>query len=494
MTPPTAPSRLLAPLLLAAALALGSAGLAGCTTNPATGEQIFTLMSEEDERRIGAEQHPKMLAQFGGVYRDDAVQAYVAEIGARLVANSEQSGLPFTFTVLDSPVVNAFALPGGYVYITRGLMALADSEAELAGVLGHEIAHVTARHGAQQQTRSIWVGLGAAVLGAAVGSQGAADLMNLGGGLILRGYSREQEFEADSLGLRYLTRAGYQPDAVASFLARLREKTKLDAEHAGTSPDPDDHSLLSTHPRTIDRVQEARAASIGLATQGGRVDRDGYLRRLDGMIYGDSPEQGFVRGHRFVHPVLRFAFTVPDEFALINGTTSVQARAPNGAAIVFDAAHDQPGLAMLDYVARRWGRQLPLTSLTRFESNGMEGTTGIARLASRRGPIDIRLVALRGGDGRIYRFVFVTPADDTARQGEALRRTALSFRLISATEAAQERPYRLRVREARAGETVAALSGSMPPGRDPAARFRVLNGLAPGEEPTPGRLIKLVQD
>ncbi|GHD63092.1 metalloprotease [Thalassobaculum fulvum] len=494
MKPTIGIRRRIASLLLAASVAVGAAGVGGCSTNPATGQQIFTLMSPEEERQVGAEQHPKILAEFGGVYDDNAIQAYVAGIGARLVANSEQSQLPFTFTVLDSPVVNAFALPGGYVYVTRGLLALADSEAELAGVIGHEIAHVTARHGAQQQGRAVWVGLGAAILGAAIGDRGAADLLNLGGGLILRGYSREQEFEADSLGLRYLVRAGYQPDAMASFLARLRDKSRLDAEILGTGSDPDEYSLMATHPRTIDRVQEARAASIGLAAQGGIVDREPYLRRLDGMLYGDSPEQGYVRGRRFVHPKLRFEFTVPADFVLLNGPTAVRARAPNGAEIRFDAARQEGEHDMLRYITRRWGARLPLTNLTRFDSNGMQGATGVTRVSSNRGPVDIRLVALDGGDGRIYRFLFATPADDTPRQAEALRQTALSFRRISEAEAARERPYRLQVRTARPGDSVAGLARSLPEGPFAEARFRVLNGLAPGEQPQPGSLVKTVVD
>jgi len=492
MKPTVGIPRRIASLLLAASVALGATGLGGCSTNPATGQQIFTLMSPEEERQIGAEQHPKILAEFGGVYDDNAIQAYVAGIGARLVANSEQSQLPFTFTVLDSPVVNAFALPGGYVYVTRGLLALADSEAELAGVIGHEIGHVTARHGAQQQGRAVWVGLGAAILGAAIGDRGAADLLNLGGGLILRGYSREQEFEADSLGLRYLARAGYQPDAMASFLARLRDKSKLDAEVLGSGSDPDEYSLMATHPRTIDRVQEARAASIGLAAQGGVVDHEPYLHRLDGMIYGDSPEQGFVRGRRFVHPKLRFEFTVPADFVLTNGPTAVRARAPNGAEIRFDGARQDGEHDMLRYITRRWGAKLRLTNLTRFDSNGMQGATGVTRVSSNRGPVDVRLVAIDGGDGRIYRFLFATPADDTAKQAEALRQTALSFRHISESEAARERPYRLQVRTARQGDSVARLARSMPEGPFTEARFRVLNGLAPGADPQPGTLVKTV--
>ncbi|MEQ8813637.1 MAG: M48 family metalloprotease [Thalassobaculum sp.] len=486
------PSRLPRPfavVLLAGAIAFGATGLTGCSTNPATGQQVFTLMSPEEERKVGAAEHPKILAEFGGAYDDQAIQAYVSQLGAGLVANSEQAGLPFRFTVLDSPMVNAFALPGGYVYVTRGLMALAESEAELAGVIGHEIGHVTARHGAQQQGRAVGVELIAGLLGVLSGNSGVAQAGSAIGGLYLRSYSREQEFEADSLGLRYLTRDGYDPGAMASFLSKLRDKSKLDAEILGSAADPDEFSLLSTHPRTIDRVKEAAAAATGTGPGGGRVEREGYLRRLDGMIYGDSPEQGYVRGRRFVHPTLRFEFAVPPGYVLVNGTSAVKARAPDGSVIIFDSAKPESRAAMRAYVQRRWGARLALADLTDIEVNGMPGATGVTRIRTDSGPVDLRLVAIDGG-AAIYRFVFATPSDSTARQTEALQRTTFSFRRISEAEAAREHPLRLRIHTVRPGDTVARLARWMPEGPQAEARFRVLNGLAPDEEPAPGSLVK----
>lgn len=486
---PTRLSRPVAAGLLAGALALGSTGLAGCSTNPATGQQVFTLMSPAEERKVGAEEHPKVLTEFGGAYEDAAIQAYVTEIGASLVANSEQAGLPFRFTVLDSPMVNAFALPGGYVYVTRGLMALAESEAELAGVVGHEIGHVTARHGAQQQGRAVGIELIAGLLGVLSGNSGIAQASSTLGGLYLRSYSREQEFQADSLGLRYLTRAGYDPAAMASFLVKLRDKSKLDAEMLGNAADPDEFSLLSTHPRTIDRVKEAATAAIGAGPRGGRVEREAYLQRLDGMVYGDSPSQGFVRGQRFVHPALRFEFTVPPGYVLVNGANSVKARAPDGSVIIFDSSKPVSRASMRDYIQRGWGARLSLTDLTDIQVNGMPGATGVARMQTDNGPVDFRLLAIDGGT-TVYRFIFATPSDTTARQTEALQRTTFSFRRIGEADAARERPLRIRLHTVRAGDTVAQLSRWMPEGAHAETRFRVLNGLGPNEEPAPGRLVK----
>ncbi len=207
--------------------------LAGCTVNPATGESSFTaFMSPAEEQRAGAEEHPKILKEFGGAYGDRAIGAYIDSIGQALARMSDLPNQRFTFTVLDNDVVNAFALPGGYVYVTRGLLALAGSEAELAGVIAHEIGHVTARHAAQRYSQSIVAGLGAALLGAVAG-RGAADIAQLGSALYLSAYSREQEFEADILGVRYLARAGYDTGAMAGFLGKLQAHSALQARITG---------------------------------------------------------------------------------------------------------------------------------------------------------------------------------------------------------------------------------------------------------------------
>lgn len=479
--------------LVAVLFALGAtAGLAGCSTNPATGGDDFTLMSASEEVALGRSQHPQILEEFGGEYADPEIRAYVDRIGRRLVAGTETPDAHFTFTVLDSPIVNAFAVPGGYVYVTRGLLALANDEAELAGVIGHEIGHVTARHGAQRHSRNVIVGLGAGLLGAIIGNAGASELLNLGAGLYLRSYSREQEFEADSLGLRYLARADYDPDAMAGFLDSLGAKSRLDARLMGLDSNPDAYNLLSTHPRTADRVREAEAAALGAHASGGARDRDAYLSRLDGLLYGDDPDEGFVRGRRFVHPKLRFEFTVPPGFSLINGQTHVSALGPNGAKIRFDMGRPWSG-PLTRYLTDEWARGAPLVDVQAIQVNGLEGATAAMRLVRRdRTPIgDLRLVALRDGDA-LYRFQFFTQVADTYRLSEALRRMTYSFRLLDAGEADQLKPYRIRLHRTEPGQSVAELAQWMPEGPEPEARFRVLNGLAPDAELRPGTLVKYV--
>ncbi|MGH6720354.1 MAG: M48 family metalloprotease [Alphaproteobacteria bacterium] len=267
---------LAAPVLLAFALAAGS----GCTVNPATGQQEFTVVGPEQEAAMGRAEHPKALEAFGGVYEEDIeLNAYVAGVGARLRAVSELEDQPFTFTVLDSPVVNAFALPGGYVYVTRGLLALAATEAELAGVLAHEIGHVTARHTAQRVTTGLFASLGAAVLGAATGNQAVADLAQVGAAAYVQSFSREQELEADTLGVRYLVRAGYDPRAMASFLRSLELHGVFEATLAGREGREPEASLFASHPRTAERIVLATDAAIaesGLADEP-FVGRDVHL-------------------------------------------------------------------------------------------------------------------------------------------------------------------------------------------------------------------------
>lgn len=481
--------RSLAALACAGLLALGA-----CSTNPATGEQSFTaFMSPEEELRIGADQHPKILEEFGGAYDDPELGAYVATLGARLAAVSERPDLDFTFTVLNSPVVNAFALPGGYVYVSRGLVALANSEAELAGVIGHEIGHVTARHAAERYSRSVLVSLGAGLLGAISGERAVADLANLGGGLYLRSYSRDNEFEADSLGLRYMTSVGYEPGAVADFLTSLGAQTSLEARLRGSDADPNAFNLLATHPRTVDRVREAQQATGAL--QPGRVEREAYLRRIDGMLYGDDPAQGFVRDRTFIHPVLRFKFTAPPGFTLLNSSKRVEGKRGNDLAMVFDGTRETSGVSMVEYLARsKWTSNLQLSDLQPIDVNGLDAATAVAPVPSQPGRLAYRIVAIRTSAMQIYRFVFLGSPNTLRASDVDLRRSIYSFALLSEDEAAAYKPYRLRIVRVQAGDTVDGLATRMPDGPERREKFLVLNGLQDGAPLTTGMLVKIVAE
>jgi len=474
------------PLLAAVAL------LAACATAPGTGRSFFTGgLSQGDEAKLGAEEHDKIVAEFGGVYRDAALARYVSSIGDLLVRTSETPEQKFTFTVLNTPIVNAFALPGGYVYVTRGLIALADDEAELAGVIAHEIGHVTARHTAERYGQAMAAKIGQIGLGLLFGGE-AANAFGSVSALALRSFSRDQEHEADGLGVRYMSRAGYDPGAMASFLTQLQADSALQAALLGQPGKADEFNIMQTHPRTAERiertVQEAQARSVRDPMRG----RDVYLDKIDGLLYDDDPAQGFVRGRRFLHPELRFGFEVPEGFRPVNGRAAVTARGPDGAAILFDRAKTPWRGAMTDYLTRVWAEGVRLEDVEALSVNGLAAATGRVEGRTGSGPVVLRLVAFRHPDGAIYRMLFVAPAAQAAAFSVPFRRTTYSFRVLSAGEAAALRPHRLRVVTVRPGDTVARLAARLPYADDREARFRALNGLAPGARLQPGRRVKTI--
>jgi len=468
-------------------------GLSGCSVNPATGQPTFTaFMSESDELRVGREEHPKIIEEFGGAYDDPEITKYVDSIGQFLASTSERPDLKFTFTVLDSPVVNAFALPGGYVYITRGLLALANSEAEVAGVLGHEIGHVTARHSAQRYSQAMLANIGLMGVAIATGSSALANLAGAGASVYLQSYSRDQEYEADILGVRYISRATYDPQAMASFLNSLLADNRLEAQIAGNPGAADEYNIMATHPRTADRVQRAIEAAGERPVGDPMVERDIYLAKIDGLLHGDDPDEGFILGRRFAHPKLKFEFTVPEGFRLYNSSDAVIARGPEGGGIQFDRAPGSPSGDLVDYLAHQWGKNVNLENLERITVNGLEGATGTARVSTQSGTADLRLAAIRYDAGTVYRFLFITDPDQTSQLSEGLRRTTYSFRKLSDAEAAALKPQRIRIVTVQPGDTVASLAARMPFEDYKIERFRVLNGLAEGATLTPGQKVKLV--
>ncbi len=491
----TGPQRSFPRVVAVLLLALGLPALGGCSTNPATGRPTFTaFMSESDELQVGRQEHPKIVAEFGGAYNDPEITKYVDSIGQFLASTSERPDLKFTFTVLDSPVVNAFALPGGYVYITRGLMTLANSEAELAGVVGHEIGHITARHTAQRYSQAMLANIGAMGIGIFTGSGALANLAGSGAQLYLQSYSRDQEFEADTLGVRYISRATYEPQAMASFLGSLAADSRLEAELAGQPGAADQYNIMATHPRTLDRVQRAIAAAAGEEVADPMVARDIYLSKIDGMLYGDDPKEGFIKGRRFAHPVLKFEFTVPEGFRLYNSPAAVIARGPDGAGIQFDQAPSAPSGDLVDYLANVWAKNISVGNLERITVNGMDGATGTARVRTNSGTADLRLAAIRYSADKVYRFLFIIPSGQADRLSEGLRRTTYSFKKLSDAEAAALKPLRIRVVTVKAGDTIASRAKRMAFDDHQVERFRVLNGLADGATLTPGQQVKLVAE
>lgn len=305
------------PLALAAC-----AGLA-CATNPATGSKELILISESQEITMGRGYDKDVLASVG-LYGDSALQRWIQQFGARLAATSERPNLPWTFHVVDDPAVNAFAIPGGFIYVTRGILADLNSEAELAGVVGHEIGHVTARHSVSQMSKQQL-----AQVGLAVGSIASPDferyagLASAGLGVLFLKFSRDAESQADHLGLRYMRRANYDPREMPHVFAMLTRVSQ--AQGGGRVPE-----WLATHPNPENRQGriEQEIASGPQTFAGTVVDRDAYLRRLEGLVYGDDPREGYFKGSVFLHPALRFRLTFPAGWTASNGRQSVTAVSP----------------------------------------------------------------------------------------------------------------------------------------------------------------------
>lgn len=467
------------------------AALAACEANPVTGRSSFGTI--QDDVSTGKREHPGILQAFGGEYDDPRMAGFVQKLGLSIASKTEFPNLPYHFTVLNTPIVNAFALPGGYVYLTRGLLALASDEAEVAGVLGHEIGHVTARHSAERQTQSMVAQLGLILLGAATGSGSLVDMAQVGAAAYLQSYSRDQEFEADTLGVRYMTLGGYDPQGMVTFLASLREYSQLEARMSGQDPNTvDQYNMMASHPRTIDRVERAMAAADVAQPQNPIVGRNEYLQQIDGMLYGDDPRQGVIDGQAFRHPGLRFAFQVPEGFRLFNGDNEVTAQNPKGAAIVFDMA--QTGTQDLAaYLVDDWGKGLQMRDVERITVNGLAGATGWTRGKTRSGAeVELRAVALQGDGRRVFRFLFLSPAQQASQWTTAFRETTYSFRRLSQQEASQIRGFRLIVVPAAQGDSVARLAKTMPFGSYNEAAFRVLNDLPANGEVQQGQLVKVI--
>ncbi|GGB69225.1 M48 family metalloprotease [Blastomonas aquatica] len=448
------------------------------------------------EKRQGAEVHPKLLEEFGGAYQV-AQTPYVVQVGKGIAV---QSGLgnardDFTVTLLNSPVNNAFAIPGGYVYVTRQLMALMNDEAELAGVLGHEVGHVAARHSEKRQRasqRNSIIGLlgqiGAAVL-LGDGAAGALGQQVFGTGtqLLTLKYSRRQEEEADDLGVRYLSSAGYDPRALSSMLASLAGQQAIDSRAQGS----DARSVpewASTHPDPARRV--SRAATLAARFSGTQRNRDVFLSRLDGLLYGDDPKQGMVQGREFLHPDLGLKFAVPQGYAMQNGTSSVSITGQSSQAQFSMAAYSGDLTRYVDQAFRAVGgnQQLNYGQIQRTTVNGLPAAFATARVTSNRQTVDVTIFAYSFANNRAYHFTAVTPAG----QSGVFTPMYQSVRRLSGTEAAGIRPRRVRVVTVARGDSVQSLAARMAYDDLKVERFVALNGLTANAALAPGQKVKIV--
>ena len=477
---------LVAALLLAACTATPPAATPVALA-PTSGKPADTAMSPAVLR-----EHQRILATYGGVYTDPRLQTLVEQMVDRLVAASEKPDQHYKVTILNSPSVNAFALPTGQLYVTRGLIALADDESELASVIAHEMGHVVARHAelrAQQERQADLVNR---VVTDVVSDPEAGALALAKSKLELASFSRAQEFEADAIGIGIADRAGYDPYGAARFLTAMEHNSALKREQAAAI-NPAAPDFLSSHPSTPERVTQAIANArqykppASDSAQQREEARDAYLGDLDGVVYGEDPSEGFVRGRRFLHPKLGFTFTAPENFSLDNTAQAVLGiKHGGGEALRLDVVRVPAEQTLAGYLTSGWIENIDPASVEDVTINGFPGATATAKGEQ----WDFRLYVMRFGSD-VYRFIFAAKhsTPDTER---AFRESIGTFRRLSLAEIDQAKPLRLRIVKVAPGDTVEKLARRMAVPDRAVDRFRVLNGLEPGERLKPGREVKIV--
>lgn len=481
--------------ILAAASALALTSCMGAF-DPANPGQVT-----QSERQQGAEAHPQIMAQFGGAYNGPGT-AMVQRVGKQIAMQSgiTQTGDDCTATLLNTPVVNAFAIPGCYIYVTRGLLSIMEDEAELASVIGHEIGHVAADHGKRRQNAGLFAGLASIATAILTGSGQLGQLAGQLGQVATLKYSRDQEFQSDDLGIRYMTQAGYDPYASADMLESLGDQSSFEARLRGRAEAAQIPAWARTHPLSTDRVRRANSKAQQTGLQPGQGERDAaaFMNAVDGMLYGDAPEQGFVEGHKFAHPTLRLAFEVPNGYYLNNSTAAVTGTSGNSRTqIQFSGGRLASGQSLDSYISQVYQgllgnarNQAQFGGVRNMTINGMPAASAEARVRTQQGAVDATVVAYRFDADSAYHFIFLSPSN--VDDGRIVQSTANSFRKISSAEAARLRPRKIDVVTVQSGDTVARLASRMAFDDFKVERFRVINDLDEGDTLRAGQRVKLV--
>ena len=489
---PLRPWTFVATTLLAVLVTVG-----GCATNPVTGGHDIVTMSEAKEIELGRKMHPQILQQYGR-YDDEAVQQYVNDVGQRIARSSHRPNLQYTFTVLDSNDVNAFALPGGYVYITRGIMAYLNNEAQLAAVLGHEIGHVTARHAVRQQTGATAAGVGAAVVGILTGSPDLYNVASAAGGALISGYGRDMELEADKLGAEYLNRIGFQPEAMIDVVRLLKNQEMLEVQMARQENRKPRiyHGVFASHPDNDTRLHEVvkEAHKINVTEQ--RPDnRDVYLSHVDGLAVGSSRAQGVVRGSRFYHGDLGITMAFPSGWVVDNQPSKVIAYTQAKDSMIDVSAQPPPqNVAPKEFLGKLL-QGTPTTSAQPLDVNGLPGYVATVRSIGlpwgNQGPAMVAVVYFNN-----LAYVF----KGAPRQAAGLSSfepvflsSVKTFRRLKDNEFQQADPDHVKVIVAGQGTTIEQLAKGSPIKKYATERLRLLNDLYPDKEPTAGQKIKIVR-
>ena len=469
---------------IAAALAVL---LAGCTSSP--GDRFVSLpmpkATAPTPREPAAQrENARILASYGGTYDNARLQAMIEKTVDRLVAASERPDLKFKVTILNSPAINAFALPDGRLYITRGLIALANDKAELASVLAHEMGHVIARHAAIREEQARQVAIIGHVVSDVLSDPQVGALALAKSKLTLAAFSRAQEFEADGIGVGISARAGFDPYGASRFLSDMQRNADLKASD-GAGPRGID--FLSSHPATPERVKNALANARQFSGPGrGERDHTDYLAVLDGLVYGEDPSEGFARGRHFLHPKLGFSFMAPPGFTLDNTAQAVLGLKDRGdEALRLDVVSVPAEQPLPDYLKSGWMENVDPGSVEEFTVNGFPAATAAASGTGWA----FRLFAVRFGSD-VYRFIFAAK-NRTEQADRAFRESVMTFRRMTLKESEQVKPLHLKVVTVAPDDTVEKLARRMGTSDHSLERFRVLNGLGAHDRVKPGEKVKL---
>ncbi|MDQ0474691.1 M48 family metalloprotease [Labrys wisconsinensis] len=480
------------------ALALG---LSGCTTaadvatDSATGtaaQPLVASLPKEAPRVIAPptaadREHDRLVASYGGAYKNPATERYLDDLVDRLAAQSDRPDIPYKLTILNSSSVNAFALPSGRIYVTRGLLALANDDAEIAAVIAHEMAHVSARHAiarADMEKQSVLV---SSVMTDVLHKPQEGQMQQAKSLVTIASFSRLQELEADQIGVRTIARAGFDPYGAARFLASMSRQ--VDLRGNGSQPNANAYDFLNTHPSTPERIQRAIEVARQYGAPGtGRRDKVSYLQAIDGLTYGEDPTQGFMQGRAFLHPRLGFTFVVPQGFTIDNTPQAILGVDGGGRALRLDTVKPKDGQSLVDYLSSGWIEGVDTGTAQTLTINGFEAATAVARGEE----WSFRLYAIRFG-ASVYRMIFAA-RDLSAANDTLFQQTASTFRRLTPEEIGNVKPLRIDVTTVRAGDTPATLSVRMAYADHALDRFLILNGLDANATLQAGDRVKIISE
>lgn len=463
-----------------------------CAINPVTRKPEFVLMSESQEIEIGREMDPKITEEYG-YYRDETLQAYVNQLGQKLAGVCDRPDLNYQFKVVNSSMINAFALPGGYVYVTRGLLGYVNTEAELAGVLGHEIGHITARHAVRQYTKAQTYQFGilaASIVYPEISQLGPfADFVAMA---IIQGYGRNNELQADRLGIKYSSATGYDPYCVSSFMKTLDNIEESTGKKGY-------HGLFSTHPETVDRIMKAKeeAKKIGPPSSGNfKQLREAYLSKIDGLMFGDDPKEGIVEGNTFKHPDLRITLTFPEGWTMNNAKDVLAAKHPEKEYFIQMTMGPLDRNVSAAEFAKKVATSYRLNQITGASKtiNGFEAHVGTYQGTARdMGEIGADIATIRVEDNG-YILMGISRPDYFGEALPFFTSTINSFKRLSKEEAERIKPHAIRIYTVKEGDTWKSIAHQFGQQPENAKTLALINALDPSRFPQPGSRIKVIAE